>query len=185
MGLSPRANPGHDFSRRRDPAAGRQNGPGNATRKVESGGRCGAVAPAEPSALRARRSGRLPDARSPCSATPRSSRARMIEGLTQTQFAALAKLYEVGPCSQNQLGRLIVSRRRHHQGRGRSPGRARLRARARRSAGPPPPRRRPDRARPPGHRGREQVAADITAATLKPLSAEEQRQVTRLLKKLG
>jgi hypothetical protein len=29
------------------------------------------------------------------------------------------------------------------------------------------------------------VAADITAATLKPLSAEEQRQVTRLLKKLG
>src|ERR1019366_9147390 len=33
--------------------------------------------------------------------------ARMIEGLTQTQFAALAKLYEVGPCSQNHLGRLI------------------------------------------------------------------------------
>ena len=31
---------------------------------------------------------------------------RMIEGLTQTQFAALAKLYEVGPCSQNHLGRL-------------------------------------------------------------------------------
>ena len=33
--------------------------------------------------------------------------ARMIEGLTQTQFAALAKLQEVGPCSQNHLGRLI------------------------------------------------------------------------------
>ena len=33
--------------------------------------------------------------------------ARMVEGLTQTQFAALAKLYEVGPCSQNHLGRLI------------------------------------------------------------------------------
>ena len=33
--------------------------------------------------------------------------SRMIEGLTQTQFAALAKLYEVGPSSQNQLGRLI------------------------------------------------------------------------------
>src|SRR5450759_788062 len=32
---------------------------------------------------------------------------RMIEGLTQTQFAALAKLYEVGHCSQNHLGRLI------------------------------------------------------------------------------
>src|SRR4029078_1491998 len=33
--------------------------------------------------------------------------SRMLEGLTQTQFAALAKLYEVGPCSQNHLGRLI------------------------------------------------------------------------------
>src|SRR5947199_9131612 len=33
--------------------------------------------------------------------------SRMIEGLTQPQFAALAKLLEVGPCSQNQLGRLI------------------------------------------------------------------------------
>src|SRR5581483_9094884 len=33
--------------------------------------------------------------------------SRMIEGLTQTQFAALAKLSEAGPCSQNHLGRLI------------------------------------------------------------------------------
>src|SRR6201987_6236232 len=33
--------------------------------------------------------------------------SRMIEGLTQTQFAALAKLFEVGPCSQNYLGRVI------------------------------------------------------------------------------
>ena len=33
--------------------------------------------------------------------------SRMIEGLTQTQFAALAKLLEAGPCSQNHLGRLI------------------------------------------------------------------------------
>jgi DNA-binding MarR family transcriptional regulator len=33
--------------------------------------------------------------------------SRMTEGLTQTQFAALAKLHEVGPCSQNHLGRLI------------------------------------------------------------------------------
>src|SRR4029077_16907003 len=33
--------------------------------------------------------------------------SRMIEELTQTQFAALAKLLEVGPCSQNHLGRLI------------------------------------------------------------------------------
>jgi len=33
--------------------------------------------------------------------------SRMIEALTQTQFAALSKLHEVGPCSQNHLGRLI------------------------------------------------------------------------------
>src|SRR5580693_7661554 len=32
---------------------------------------------------------------------------RMVEELTQTQFAALAKLLEAGPCSQNHLGRLI------------------------------------------------------------------------------
>jgi hypothetical protein len=33
--------------------------------------------------------------------------SRIVRGLTQTQFAAIAKLREVGPCSQNQLGRLI------------------------------------------------------------------------------
>src|SRR5690242_3071813 len=33
--------------------------------------------------------------------------SEMIGDLTQTQFAALAKLLEVGPCSQNHLGRLI------------------------------------------------------------------------------
>src|SRR4029078_7125440 len=33
--------------------------------------------------------------------------SRMIDGLSHTQFAAPAKLYEVGPCSQNHLGRLI------------------------------------------------------------------------------
>src|ERR1700692_1848583 len=33
--------------------------------------------------------------------------SRMIEGLPQTQFAALSKLADTGPCSQNHLGRLI------------------------------------------------------------------------------
>lgn len=32
--------------------------------------------------------------------------SKMVDGLTTTQFAALTKLYEVGKCSQNQLGRL-------------------------------------------------------------------------------
>src|SRR5580704_16278515 len=34
--------------------------------------------------------------------------AEMIEGLTPTQWAALAKLRECGPCSQNHLGRLTA-----------------------------------------------------------------------------
>src|ERR1700712_2031393 len=33
--------------------------------------------------------------------------ANMIEDLTQTQFAVMAKLHEVGPSSQNHLGRLV------------------------------------------------------------------------------
>lgn len=33
--------------------------------------------------------------------------AKMVESLTAPQFSTLAKLREVGPCSQNYLGRLI------------------------------------------------------------------------------
>jgi DNA-binding MarR family transcriptional regulator len=32
----------------------------------------------------------------------------MVAGLTRVQFAALAKLFELGSCSQNELGRLIL-----------------------------------------------------------------------------
>jgi DNA-binding MarR family transcriptional regulator len=32
----------------------------------------------------------------------------MVDGITQPQFAALAKLLEIGPCSHNRLGRLIA-----------------------------------------------------------------------------
>ena len=34
--------------------------------------------------------------------------SRMLEGLTPTQWAALAKLREIGPSSQNSLGRLTA-----------------------------------------------------------------------------
>jgi len=34
--------------------------------------------------------------------------SRMSGELTTTQFAALTKLYQVGPCSQNRLGRLTA-----------------------------------------------------------------------------
>lgn len=80
---------------------------------------------------------------------------RMVEGLTQTQFAALAKLYEVGPCSQNQLGRLIYLDAATIKGVVDRLGRAGLRQCAQRSYRPPPPRCGAHRPRPSGHGGRD------------------------------
>ena len=111
--------------------------------------------------------------------------SRMVEGLTQTQFAALAKLYEVGPCSQNHLGRLIYLDAATIKGVV-----DRLSARGFVTALDDPKDRR-RRAVALTERGREvtdaaiKVAAAITAATLAPLTADEQRAVVRLLKKLG
>jgi DNA-binding MarR family transcriptional regulator len=111
--------------------------------------------------------------------------ARMIEELTQTQFAALAKLLEAGPCSQNHLGRLIyldaatikgVVDRLCARGLVSTAGDAKDR------------RRRAVALTFTGRRVTEaaiSVAAQITAATLAPLSAQEQRAVVRLLKKIG
>jgi MarR family transcriptional regulator, lower aerobic nicotinate degradation pathway regulator len=111
--------------------------------------------------------------------------SRMIEGLTQTQFAALAKLYEVGPCSQNYLGRLIyldaatikgVVDRLHLRGFVTALNDQKDRRR---------------RAVALTDRGRQVteaamlVAAEITAATLTPLTADEQRLIAKLLRKLG
>ncbi|HEY0222906.1 MAG TPA: MarR family transcriptional regulator [Pseudolabrys sp.] len=111
--------------------------------------------------------------------------ARMIEQLTQTQFAALAKLYEVGPCSQNQLGRLIFLDAATIKG-----VIDRLAIRGFVSAlSDPNDRRR--RALTLTERGRKVIeaatfiAAEITAATLSPLTEEERHAVVRLLKKLG
>jgi len=111
--------------------------------------------------------------------------SRMIEGLTQTQFAALAKLYEVGPCSQNHLGRLIYLDAATIKGvvdrlhlRGLVTALNDLKDRRRRAVALT-------------DRGRQvteaamRVAAEITAATLAPLTADEQRQISKLLRKLG
>ena len=110
---------------------------------------------------------------------------RMIEGLTQTQFAALAKLAEVGPCSQNQLGRLIYLDAATIKG---VVDRLNVRGFVTALADPKDRRR---RAVALTERGRQVtaaaqlVAAEITAATLAPLTAEEQRLVVKLLRKLG
>jgi MarR family transcriptional regulator, lower aerobic nicotinate degradation pathway regulator len=111
--------------------------------------------------------------------------SRMIEGLTQTQFAALAKLYEVGPCSQNHLGRLIYLDAATIKGVvDRLGGRGFVTA----LADPKDRRRRAVALTEQGRQATEAamlVAAKITAATLTPLTAEEQKLATRLLKKLG
>jgi DNA-binding MarR family transcriptional regulator len=110
---------------------------------------------------------------------------RMIEWLTQTQFAALAKLAEVGPCSQNHLGRLIYLDAATIKGVV-----DRLGARGFLTAlNDPNDRRR--RALALTDRGRQVtepamlVAAEITAITFAAFSGDEQRTVTRLLKKLA
>jgi DNA-binding MarR family transcriptional regulator len=111
--------------------------------------------------------------------------ARMIEGLTRTQFAALAQLYEVGPCSQNQLGRLIYLDAATIKGVV-----DRLGARGFITVlADPKDRRR--RALALTGRGREvteaamRVAVQISTETLAPLTVEERRLAMRLLKKLG
>jgi DNA-binding MarR family transcriptional regulator len=111
--------------------------------------------------------------------------SRMIESLTQTQFAALAKLHEVGPCSQNHLGRLIFLDAATIKG---VVDRLGLRGFVTALNDPKDRRRRAvaltDRGREVTERAMK-VASEITATTLAPLSAEEQRTVARLLKKLS
>lgn len=111
--------------------------------------------------------------------------SRMIEALTQTQFAALAKLYEAGPCSQNHLGRLIYLDAATIKGVvDRLSGRGLVTA----LADPKDRRRRAVALTDRGRTATEaaiRVAAEITAATLTPLTAEEQRAVVKLLKRLG
>ncbi len=109
----------------------------------------------------------------------------MVEGLTQTQFASLAKLYEVGPCSQNHLGRLIYLDAATIKGVV-----DRLEARGFVAICDDPHDKR-RRALTITERGRSvteaaiKIAAEITTETLAPLNAEEQRALARLLRKLG
>jgi DNA-binding MarR family transcriptional regulator len=110
--------------------------------------------------------------------------ARIPRGLTQTQFAALAKLYEVGRCSQNQLGRLIYLDAATTKGVV-----DRLKARGFVAIGNDAKDRR-RRAIALTERGRTtaeaaiKVARRITRHTLTPLTAAEQKSVIGLLKKL-
>src|SRR3954453_2173074 len=99
----------------------------------------------------------------------------MIEDLTQTQFAVMAKLHEVGPCSQNHLGRLVYLDAATIKG---VVDRLAARELVAATADPADPADR-RRAVTLAERGRlvteaaMDVAASISAATLAPLSAEE------------
>jgi DNA-binding MarR family transcriptional regulator len=111
--------------------------------------------------------------------------SRMVEDLTQTQFAALARLSEAGPCSQNHLGRLIYLDAATIKG---VVDRLRARGLVATANDVRDRRRRAVTLTPAGRRitaAAIAVAAQITAQTLAPLSPREQRAVTRLLKKLG
>jgi len=111
--------------------------------------------------------------------------SRMIEGLTQTQFAALAKLLEKGPCSQNHLGRLIYLDAATIKG---VVDRLQARGFVAACADPDDRRRRAIALTDKGRRVTQEavgVAAEITAATLEPLTPEERQAICDLLKKLG
>ncbi len=111
--------------------------------------------------------------------------ARMVSGLTPTQFAALARLAEVGATSQNHLGRLIAIDVATIKGVV-----DRLRQRGFVTALPDPSDRRrvmldlTDEGR---RVVAEAVAAGrrITEATLAPLDAGERHRLIALLRKLA
>jgi DNA-binding MarR family transcriptional regulator len=110
--------------------------------------------------------------------------SQMTDRLTQTQFAALAKLLEVGACSQNQLGRLIYLDAATIKG---VVDRLKLRKFITTQADPGDRRRRAITLTEHGRavtKAATELASQITANTLTPLTAEEQRTIVRLLKKL-
>lgn len=111
--------------------------------------------------------------------------AHMAEGLTAQQFATLAKLAEVGACSQNSLGRQTamdnstingVVRRLHQRGL------------IEKLPSPDDNRMHLIRLTAEGERVTERVfplATEITRLTLAPLSRSEQATLVRLLRKIG
>ncbi len=110
--------------------------------------------------------------------------SNMVDDLTQTQFAVMAKLHEVGPSSQNHLGRLVYLDAATIKG---VVDRLGLRGLVATGADPNDRRRRAVSLTEKGSRVVEaaiRVAADVTTKTLRPLTADEQRMLTRLLKKI-
>jgi MarR family transcriptional regulator, lower aerobic nicotinate degradation pathway regulator len=111
--------------------------------------------------------------------------ARMIEDVTPTQWAALARLDERGPCSQNLLGRLTAMDAATIKG---VVDRLVARGLAETRSDPQDSRRLTITLSGAGRelvRRAAPVAQAITEETLAPLSPSEQRAIARLLGKLA
>lgn len=110
---------------------------------------------------------------------------RMIEALTPPQFATLAKLREVGPCSQNRLGRLVHLDAATIKGVvDRLSGRGFVLT----AVDPLDRRRRAVGLTEHGHAVTDNailLAREISEETLEPLSAPEREQLVRLLRKIS
>jgi DNA-binding MarR family transcriptional regulator len=110
--------------------------------------------------------------------------ARIPEALTTTQFATLVRLQEVGPCSQNQLGRLTAMDAATIKG---VTDRLIQRGFVAATLDPEDGRRRMLALTPSGLAAVARAipaGLEITAETLEPLSAEEREEFLKLLKKL-
>jgi DNA-binding MarR family transcriptional regulator len=110
--------------------------------------------------------------------------AKMIEGLTAPQFSTLAKLREVGPCSQNHLGRLI-----HYDSATITGVITRLKSRGfiRSYEDPLDPRRREIDLTEKGRRVADaavEMTTEISSETFSPLTHAEYRTLVELLKKV-
>nr|WP_228747792.1 MarR family transcriptional regulator [Bradyrhizobium sp. BR 10289] len=108
----------------------------------------------------------------------------MIEELTAPQFSTLAKLKEVGPCSQNHLGRLI-----HYDSATITGVINRLKSRGliKSSKDPLDPRRRQIDLTEKGRRVADaaiQTVGEISGETFAPLTRDEFRTLTEILKKI-
>jgi len=111
--------------------------------------------------------------------------AHMGEGLTAQQFAAIAKLFEGGPSSQNSLGRQTAMDNSTINGVVR---RLRQRGLVEKFRAPEDSRLHMLRLTAEGQRVCDRVlpmAQEITRLTLAPLSTSEQATLLRLLRKLG
>jgi DNA-binding MarR family transcriptional regulator len=109
----------------------------------------------------------------------------MVENLTPPQFSTLAKLREVGACSQNHLGRLV------HYDSATITGvveRLRQRGLVDSCADPTDRRRRAITLTVMGRRVADQAVIAvqaISAKTFAPLTATERKQLTRMLRKIS